>query len=253
MRRLMIAALAAACLSVMTFATTVQAAEIKLIGSTAMREALDELIPMFEKATGHKVVINFQSGAELPVRVEKGVPSDLVLTTPDNIDRLVKGGKLAPNSRVDFVRSRVGVAVRADAPRPDIATPEGFKAAMLAAKTIGISKGPSGVHLMSVMARLGIADQVKAEAIMPALGVRVGTLVAKGEAEIGVQQVTELLPIAGIDFIGPLPKELQTEIVYATARTLNAKETAAADALVKFLTSETVAPYLRKMGLDPAG
>ena len=252
MRRPTIAALAAACLSVMTF-TTVQAAEIKMIGSTAMREALDELIPMFEKATGHKVVINFQSGAELPVRVEEGVPSDLVLTTPDNIDRLAKGGKVAANSRVDFVRSRVGVAVRAGAPRPDITTPDGFKAAMLAAKSIGISKGPSGVHLMSVMQRLGIADQVKAKAVMPALGVRVGTLVAKGEAEIGVQQVTELLPIAGIDFIGPLPKELQTEIVYATVRPMNAKETAAADALVKFLTSETVVPHLKKLGLDPAG
>ena len=250
MRRPTIAALAAACLSVMTF-TTVQAAEIKMIGSTAMREALDELIPMFEKATGHKVVINFQSGAELPVRVEEGVPSDLVLTTPDNIDRLAKGGKVAANSRVDFVRSRVGVAVRAGAPRPDITTPDGFKAAMLAAKSIGISKGPSGVHLMSVMQRLGIADEAKA--VMPALGVRVGTLVAKGEAEIGVQQVTELLPITGIDFIGPLPKELQTEIVYGTVRPMNAKETAAADALVKFLTSEAVAPHLKKMGLDPAG
>ena len=252
MRRPKIAALAAACLSIMTF-TTVQAAEIKMIGSTAMREALDELIPMFEKATGHKVVINFQSGAELPVRVEEGVPSDLVLTTPDNIERLAKGGKVLASSRVDFVRSRVGVAVRAGALRPNITTPDGFKAAMLAAKSIGISKGPSGVHLMSVMQRLGIADEVKAKAVMPALGVRVGTLVAQGEAEIGVQQVTELLPIAGIDFIGPLPKELQTEIVYATVRPMNAKETAATDALVKFLTSETVAPHLKKMGLDPAG
>jgi molybdate transport system substrate-binding protein len=245
--------LAAAALASVTMIATANAAEIKVIGSTAMREALDELVPMFEKATGHKVVINFQSGAELPVRVEEGVPSDLVLTTPDNIDRLAKGGKVAANSRVDFVRSRVGVAVRAGAPRPDITTPEGFKAAMLAAKSIGISKGPSGVHLMSVMQRLGIADEVKAKAVMPALGVRVGTLVAKGEAEIGVQQITELLPIAGIDFIGPLPKELQTEIVYATVRPANAKEPAATDALVKFLTSETVAPHLKKMGLDPAG
>ena len=93
--------------------------------------------------------------------------------------------------------------------------------------------------------------EVKTKAIMPALGARVGALVASGEADIGVQQVTELLPIAGIDFIGPLPSELQTEIVYATVRPMNARETAAADALVKFLTSETVAPHLRKMGLEP--
>ena len=250
MQRLKITTVAAACLGIMT-CTAAQAAEIRMIGSTAMREALDELVPLFEKATGHKVVINFQSGAELPVRVEEGVPSDIVLTTPDNIERLVKGGKVAGGSRVDFVRSRVGVAVRAGAPHPDISTPDGFRAAMLAAKKIGISKGPSGVHLMSVMQKLGIADEVKAKAIMPALGARVGALVASGEADIGVQQVTELLPIAGIDFIGPLPRELQTEIVYATVRPMNARETAAADALVKFLTSETVAPHLRKMGLEP--
>ena len=244
--------LAAASLAAGAMIAGAEAAEIKVIGSTAMREALDELIPMFERTTGHKVIINFQSGADLPVRVEEGVPSDLVLTTPDNIERLAKGGKVTASSRVDFLRSLVGVAVRAGAPRPDITTPDGFKAAMVAAKSVGISKGPSGVHLMSVLQRLGIADQVKAKAVMPALSVRVGRLVANGEAEIGVQQVNELLPIPGIDFIGPLPKELQTEIVYAIVRPINAKETTAADALVKFLTSEAAAPHLRKIGLVPA-
>jgi molybdate transport system substrate-binding protein len=228
------------------------AADIAVISSTAMREVLEALVPMFERASGHKVTVSFHSGAVLPVKVREGAQADLVVTTPDTIDDLVKDGKLVAGTRVDFVRSGVGVAVRAGAPRPDIATAQAFRNALLAAKSVGISKGPSGVYLMSVLARLGIADQIKAKAVVPELGQRVGALVARGDAEIGMQQITELLPIPGIDFVGPLPQELQTIIVYATARPTNAKEREAADALVKFLASETVAPIIRKMGLEPA-
>lgn len=228
------------------------AAEINLLGSTAMREALDELVPLFEKQSGHKVVMNLQPAARLVITVKDGAPADLVMTTPDNLDDLTKAGRLVPGTRVDFVHARVGVAVRAGAPRPDISTPDGFKAAMLAAKSVGISRGPSGVHLMKTMEKLGIADQVKAKAVVPDLGVRVGSLVAKGDAEIGVQQIGELLPIAGIDYIGPLPAALQTVIVYGLARSTNAKEWPAAEALVKFLTAPSMAPLLKKIGLDPA-
>ena len=247
-----IAAAAAGCLGAALVTPAVSAAELTVIASTAMREALEELLPMFERASGHKVTVSFQSGALLPVKVREGAHADLVVTTPDTIDALVKDGKLVAGSRVDFVRSGVGVAVRAGAPKPDIRTPEAFKTALLAAKSVGISKGPSGVYLMSVMTRLGIVDEIKAKAVMPELGQRVGTLVARGEAEIGVQQITELLPIPGIDFVGPLPNELQTAIVYASARSTNAKEHDAANALVKFLSSEAVAPIIKKMGLEPA-
>jgi molybdate transport system substrate-binding protein len=227
------------------------AADITVIASTAMTEVLQALVPMFERASGHKVIVSFQSGAVLPGKVRDGAPADLVVTTPDTIDALTKDGKLVAGSRVDFVRSGVGVAVRAGAPKPDIATPQAFKAALLAAKSVGISKGPSGVYLMNVLARLGIAEEIKAKAVVPELGQRVGALVAKGDAEIGIQQVTELLQIPGIDFVGPLPQELQTIIVYATARPTNAREREAADALVKFLSSEAAAPVIRKMGLEP--
>jgi molybdate transport system substrate-binding protein len=144
------------------------------------------------------------------------------------------------------------VAVRAGASRPDIRTPEAFKAALLAAKTVGYSQGPSGVHFMRVLARLGIADEIKAKGVVPPLGQRVGTLIAKGEAEIGVQQITELLQIPGIDFVGPLPKELQANIVYSTATPSSAKERDAAAALVKFLSSEPALPVIKKVGLEPA-
>jgi molybdate transport system substrate-binding protein len=142
--------------------------------------------------------------------------------------------------------------VRAGAKKPDVSTPDAFKAALLAAKTVGYSQGPSGVHFNTVIAKLGIADQVKAKGVVPPLGSRVGTLIAEGKAEIGVQQITELLLIPGIDFIGPLPKELQANIVYATATPTTAKEKAGAAALVKFITSAPAVPVIKKLGLEPA-
>ena len=229
------------------------AADVDVIASTAMREVLDELVPMFERASGHKVTVTFLSGAVLPGKVRAGAPADLVVTTPETIDDLVKAGKVEAGTRVDFVRSGAGVAVRAGAAKPDIATPEAFKNALLAAKTVGYSQGPSGVHFMSVLTRLGIADQVKTKGVVPPLGSRVGTLIAEGKAAIGVQQITELLQIPGIDFIGPLPKELQANIVYATATPTSAKEKVGAAALVKFLSSEPALPVIKKVGLEPAG
>jgi molybdate transport system substrate-binding protein len=233
-------------------ATTANAAEITVLASTAMREVLDELVPMFERTTGHKVTVSFQSGGLLPVKVKEGAQADMVVTTPATIDELVAAGKLVAGTRVDFVRSAAGVAVRAGAPKPDIGTTEAFKTALLAAKTVGISQGPSGQHLMSVLAKLGIAEAIKAKTVTPPLGTRIGTLVARGDAEIGVQQITELLLIPGIDYVGPLPKELQANIVYALATPSNAKETEAAKALAKFLTSETAVPVMKKLGLEPA-
>jgi molybdate transport system substrate-binding protein len=232
--------------------TAANAAEIQLLGSTAMREALDELVPLFEKASGHKVTLSLYPAASLVIKVKEGTPADLVMTTPDNVEALTAAGRLVPNTRVDFVHSRVGVAVKSGAPKPDISTPDGLKAAFLAAKSIGISRGPSGVHFLSAMQKIGIADQVRAKMVQPDLGVRVGKLVADGKAEIGVQQIGELLPIPGIDYVGPLPPALQTVIVYATARPVDARQWDAAAALVKFLTAPERAPLLRKIGLDPA-
>jgi len=228
------------------------AAEIQLLGSTAMREALDELLPHFEKESGHTVVKSLYPAATLVLKVKEGAPADIVMTTPDNLAELMRTKHLVEGTRVDFAHARVGVAVKAGAPKPDIGTPEALKAAFLAAKSIGISRGPSGVHLLSAMAKIGIADQVKAKMVQPDLGVRVGTLIADGKAEIGVQQIGELLPIPGITYIGPLPGELQTVIVYGMGRSANAKQWDAASTLVKFLTSPAVGPMLKKIGLDPA-
>lgn len=232
--------------------TTTNAAEIQLLSSTAMREALDEVVPGFEKQSGHKVTISFYPAATLVLKVKEGAPADLVMTTPDNLSALMAAKHLVDGTRVDFAHARVGVAVKADAPKPDISTPQALKAAFLAAKSIGISRGPSGVHLLGQMAKIGIAEEVKAKMVQPDLGVRVGKMVADGKAEIGVQQVGELLPIPGITYLGPLPDELQTVIVYGMGRSANATQWDAAATLVKYLTSPAVGPMLKKIGLDPA-
>jgi molybdate transport system substrate-binding protein len=252
MRRWSRTAAVAACLGVMLMGHAVSAAEITVIASTAMREVMAELVPMFERPSGHAVAVSFLSGAVLPVKMKEGVQADLVVTTPETIGDLVKAGKLVAGTRVDFVHSVAGVAVRSGAPKPDIGTPEAFKAVLISAKTVGYSQGPSGVHFMTVLARLGITDEVKAKGVVPPLGQRVGTLIAEGKAEIGVQQITELLQIPGIDFVGPLPDELKgCPIVYATATPTSAKEHDAAAALVKFMGSEQALPVIKKVGLYP--
>jgi molybdate transport system substrate-binding protein len=248
--RIMLAA--AGTMGALMLATPASAAEIVLLSSTAMRESLEELVPAFEKASGHKVKIIFKSGVDVSAALRGGDQADLVVSTDTALDALAKEGKVVTGSRIDFARPRVGVAVKAGAPKPDISTPDGFRNTLLKAKSIGYSKGPSGIHLDGVMKRLGIFDQVKSKLIQPALGVRVGTLVARGEAEIGVQQINELVTIPGIDFVGPLPGDLQTVLVYSLAVPATAKERTAAAALVKYLTSEAALPVFKKIGLDPA-
>jgi molybdate transport system substrate-binding protein len=242
----------AALLGAALMSQAARAAEITVVSSTAMTEFLEAAIPVFERETGNKVKATFLSSAVLPGKVREGVQADVIVTTPGIFDDLVKVGKLVPGSRSDFIKSSAGVAVRAGAPKPDISTPEAFKAALLAAKSVGISKGPSGIYMLSLLDRLGIADAVKAKAVFTEPGQRVGLIIASGKAEIGVQQITELLAMSGIDFIGPLPPALQTTIVYATAGSVNAKEKEAAAAFAKFLKSESVTPIAKKMGLDPA-
>jgi molybdate transport system substrate-binding protein len=248
----MVRGIVAGCLGAALMATAGQAAEITVLSSTAMREPLKAMVPLFEQASSDRVVLRFESSGVLPGSVKAGAQADLVVTTAALIEDLVTAGKLRAGRTVALVRSGVGVAVRAGAPKPDISTPEAFRAALLAAKTVGLSKGPSGVHMAGVLERLGIAEQVKAKAVVTGFGERVGLQIADGHAEIGIQQITELLATPGIDVVGPLPPALQADIVYAVAPTVAIREPAAADALVRFLKSDSVVPILRKMGLEPA-
>jgi molybdate transport system substrate-binding protein len=206
------------------------------------------LLPMFESATGNKVKISFKGAAAIAADLKQG-GVDLVITNTEVVDALAASGEVAADGKTPLMISKVGVAVKAGAPRPDIGTPDKLKAALLAAKTVGYSQGASGRHFETVIQKLGIADAIKAKAVV-VQGRPVGTAVASGEAEIGLQQVAELRPVAGIDVFGELPPELQKQIPYSAGIAAKAKDAATARALVSFLRSPAALDVLKRKGMD---
>ena len=241
---------AAAGLLIMT-AASAQAAEIVVICTTAPKEAMIEIVPLYERASGHKVSISFGSGPIVLEKVRAGATGDLFIGPDEFADPLTKEGKLVAGSRIEFAVSGAGVAVRASAPKPDVSTPEKFKGAMLAAKTVSHSAGASGLHIARMFERLGIAAEIKAKLVAPKPGEPVGKVVARGDAEIGIQQLIELLPVEGIVILGPLPGDLQRNIPYGTSELPGIKQRDAAKTFVSFLRSPEAAAILKKKGMDP--
>jgi len=226
------------------------AAEIKVLSTQATEEAYRELVPLFEQASGHKVTTIFTGTLDVQKRIAAGETYDLIIMAGPAIDDFIKSGKIVPGSRVDLARSGVGVAVRAGAPKPDISSTEALKKTLIAAKSIGYSTGPSGVYLANLFQRLGVADAVKPKLKQTPTGVFVGSIVANGEAEIGFQQVSELSHFPGVDFVGPLPADIQEITVFASGVQVGAKQVEAARAWVKFLTAPAAAPAFTKRGLE---
>ena len=232
-------------------AETARAAEITVIASQAMKEVYLELAPQFERTSGHKLVTAWAGTADIMKRMKGGESVDLVILAVNSLDELTRLGKIVPGSRVDLARSEVGVAVRAGAPKPDISSGEALKRALLSAKSIGYSSGPSGVYLAGLFQRWGIAEELKPRIRQAPPGVNVGEAVARGEAEIGFQQVSELLHVRGIAFLGPLPKDIQLVTVFSGGIHAGARQPDAARAWVRFLTAPAAAPVLRKNGMEP--
>ena len=213
------------------------------------------LAPQFERATGHTVVTLATStgiGADaIASRVRRGEPVDVVILNRAAIDELVGEGKVVAASRVDLARSSIGMAVRRGAPKPDISTVDALKRALLQAKSVAYSAQVSGVYLSTeLFQRLGIVDQMAKKSIRVEVG-RVGAVVARGEAEIGFQQISELLEVQGVDYVGPLPPEVQRVTVFTAAVSAGAKNPDAARALIEFLTSPRGIEVMSKSGLDP--
>jgi molybdate transport system substrate-binding protein len=227
------------------------ASEISVLASAAIREAYLELVPMFEKQTGHRVVTVWAGTTEVARRIGGGQLVDLVIVSGPTIDKLTAEGKLVPGSRVDLVKSGIGVAVRSGQPKPDISSGEAVKKAVLGAKSVAYSSGPSGFYLAELFQKMGIADDIKAKVMQTPSGVQVGDVVARGEAELGFQQVSELLHVKGIEYVGPLPPDIQHVTVFSAGVHASAKEPEAAKALVKFLTAPDAASAVRKSGMEP--
>jgi molybdate transport system substrate-binding protein len=225
---------------------------IKLIASNAVKEALAELVPHFEQATGHKVAIAWGGTLDIARRVGAGEVVDIVILADVRIDDLIAQGRLLAGSRVDIARSGIGVAVRAGARKPDISSTAAFKAAVLAAGSIVLSSGPSSVYLTDLFQTMGVADAVKSRIHQIGPGLPVGAAVARGEGEIGFTQVSELLSADGIDYVGPLPAELQHITVWSAGLHAAAPTPDAAKALVRYLTAPQAADVIRRSGMEAA-
>ena len=234
------------------------AAEIHVVSSGGFAEAYKALVPEWERRTGNRVVSEWGPSMgdtvnAVPSRLARGEPIDVLIMVGYALGRLVDQGTVAPDSRADLARSLIGVVVRAGAPRLDVSTPEALRRALLNAKSIAYSDSASGVYIQNEMfKRLGIEDQVRGKARMiPAEPV--GAVVARGEAEIGFQQISELKPIAGIDLLGPLPPEVQQVTVFSAGALAKSREPEAARALIRFLGAPEAAEAVRESGMEPIG
>ena len=226
------------------------AAEIRVMLSAAFREAYLELVPQFERATGHKVTPLWTPTVEMMRRLKEGDVVDVVILSAPPMAELTEAGVIAPGSSVNLATCGVGVAVKAGALRPDLSSGDALKRAVLAAKSIVYSHGPSGIYLAGLFERMGIADEIRHK-VTRVQGQPAGEIVAQGDAEIGFQQVCELLPIPGIDLVGPLPPDVQEITTFTAGVHAKAKQPEAAKALLKFFISPEAAPIIKKKGMEP--
>jgi len=227
-------------------------AELNVLSTLATREAYLELVPEFERASGQNVLTTWAGTVDIIKRISAGETYDLIIASKSTIDDFIKTGKLESASQVDFARSGIGIAIRHGAQRPDVQSAEALKHALLAAKAVGYSTGPSGVYLTTLFERMGIAAEMKAKSRQVPPGATVGPIVASGEVEIGLQQLSELLPVDGIDVIGPLPAEIQHMTVISCGIPAGAKEPDAARALLRFLAAPGARDAIERAGLQPA-
>src|SRR5882724_992971 len=232
------------------------AAEVRVMISGGMTAAYKALVPEFERTTGHKVLTAYGPSMgtttnAIPVRLERGEPADVLIMVGYALGDLIKQGKVFADSRVDLVKSPIGMVVRSGAPKPDISSTDALKRTLLAAKSIAYSDSASGVYVSTeLFQKLGIADEVKGKhRAIPAEPV--AGVVARGDAEIGFQQISELLPVSGVDIVGQLPPEVQKITVFSAGIASVSKEPEAGKALIKYLASPAAAPVIIKSGMEP--
>lgn len=229
------------------------AVPLKVISSMATRGVLAELASLYQRTTGQPVAAEAAGGVDVARRVRDGEIVDIVVLARDIVDKLIAEGRLLAGSRVDVVRSPIAVAVRAGASRPEIGTEKAVKGAVSTAKSLSYSTGPSGTHLERTFERWGILDAIRSRIVVPPPGVPVASLVADGTAEIGFQQLSELMNRPGIEVLGPLPPEIQNVTIFSGGVSASCHRPDAARALLGYLASADVAEIKRRYGLEPVG
>lgn len=237
--------------AILTHNSAVLSAELKIIAPNAVKEAVVEIGTRYSKDTNTKVSFTWTGSEAIAKRVGEGDVHDVVLTTSAGIDRLAGLGKLDATTKTNFSRSAVAAAIRSGLPRPDISSVDGLKKALLDAKSIAISSGASGRYLEELFQKLGVSGEIKPKIRQPPSGAQIGDMLARGEADLGFQQVTELIHAKGFEYLGTLPAEVQNYTVWSAAVHVQAGDANRARAFVSALTAPAFAPELRKIGLEP--
>jgi molybdate transport system substrate-binding protein len=221
---------------------------IKILSGGAMRSLMTEVVPLFERAAGIQVEIEFRLTSVLQKDIEDGAAFDIALLPRPELDALMRAGKIAAGTTADITRSSVGLAVKTGARKPDISTVDALKGALLAAGSIAYSDGPSGAYIGTLLQRLGIAEAMKPKTKLT--GRPVAELVAAGDAEIGMQQIVAILPVKGAELVGPLPSELQNVIIYAAGVSATAQNAATAKDCIAFLRIDEIKRLVRAKGME---
>ena len=232
-------------------ASCAQAHDLKVVAPNAVKESVTEVAARFEKDTGRRVSFTWGGSEAIAKRVAEGEVFDVVVNTAAGVDRMVADGKVVSGSRTDFSRSAVAVAVRAGLPRPDVSSVSALKAALLDAQSIAISSGASGRYLEQLFQKLGVAEQIKHKIRQPPSGTQIGDMLARGDVDLGFQQVAELMHAKGFQYLGPLPAEVQNYTVWAAGVHSSAPQADAARAFNRALVAPESAPAIRKYGMDP--
>jgi molybdate transport system substrate-binding protein len=233
-----------------------KAADLQIVSGGAFKQVLTPLAAQYEKQSGTKLNVAYQTVGQHLALIRDGKEEfDVAVLTPEAIDALTRENKIVPGTRVDLAKTGVGVVVKAGTPLPDISSVEAFKRTLLAAKSVAFidpkAGGSSGIYVERLLAQLGIADQVNAKAVL-VQGGAVADHIADGEAEIGIHQISEILPVTGTTLVGPLPAAIQNYTVYAAGVSAAAKDVAAARALVEFLSGPHALPLIKAKGMMPA-
>ena len=232
------------------------AAEIKVLHGGAFTQLVEAVVPEFQRQTGHKVTTQRETVGALQKRIEGGEAFDLAILTPAAIDDLAKKGKIAAGSRVNLVQVGVGVVVKEGAARPDISSVDAFKRALVAAKSVAYidpqAGGSSGIYVAGLLDKLGIANEIKPKAVL-VHGGAVADHVAKGEAELGIHQISEILPVKGITLVGALPKEIQNYTIYAAGVAANTANVDVVKALIQAFGDAKAVAAMKQKGMEPSG
>lgn len=237
---------------VMVMTVETNAAELKLLASTAVKTVLDEVIPQFERTSGDKVAVAIASSAAIMGRLKAGETPDMVILTKEGVDELIKLGSVTAASRAEIASAGLGIAVKRGAPKPDISTVDALKRTLLESKSVAYTAtGASGQYFAKLLERLGIADAMKPKSNVLNSGLA-GEVVARGESELGVQMISEILAVPAAELVGPLPPEVQSTMVFTAGTLSGSTRSTEVKSLVKFLGTPAVGAVFKAKGLDPA-